>query len=120
MMSRVKSFYNKLPKYSRDRDISMRLQGAVAKAMRSSYYELKTNFSDFENVFKEHLLAAFVDSRIFEKAKKSGKTKECFNIAERITKELWSELKNMNEKEVWKFFEFFVKLYEVKRSRIEL
>ena len=120
MISKVKDFYNKLPRYSKDKDISMRLQGAVAKAMRSSYYELKANFSDFEDIFKKNLLAAFVDSRIFEKAKKGGKTKECFSIAERITKGLWSELKNMSEKDVWKFFESFVKLYEVKRSKIEL
>ncbi|RLI78835.1 hypothetical protein DRP05_05940 [Archaeoglobales archaeon] len=120
MIRKVRDFYNKLPKYSKDRDISMRLQGAVAKAMRSSCYEFKANFSDFEDIFKKHLLAAFVDSRIFEKAKKGGKTKECFSIAERITRELWSELKNMNEKDMWGFFESFVKLYEVKRSKIEL
>jgi len=119
MLNKVKDFYSKLPRYSRDRDISIRLQGAVTKAMRSSYYELKANFSDFEGIFKKHLLTAFVDSRIFEKAKKGGKAKECFDIAERITKELRRELKNMNEKDVWKFLESFVKLYEVKRSRIE-
>lgn len=120
MTHKVREFYNKLPRYSKDRDISTRLQGAVAKAMRSSYYELKANFSDFENIFGKHLLAAFVDSRIFEKAKKGGKTGECFDITERITRELRSELKNVNEKEVWRFFESFVKLYEVKRAKLKL
>jgi hypothetical protein len=120
MLRKVRRFYSDLPKYSKNRDISMRLQGAVSKAMRSSYYELEGNFLEFEDVFKKHLLAAFVDLRITEKAKRSGRVGECFDVAERITKELWMELKDIDKREVWKFFEFFIKLHEVKRSNVEL
>lgn len=117
MVEEVKRFYKNLSGYSKDREISIRLHGAVARAMRSSYYELKDEYKP--EIFKKHLLAAFVEVRIFDRVK-GVRIRECFSVVDRITEDLWSILENKSEEEKWKFFESFVKLYEVKRNKIEI
>ena len=93
----AKRFYESLPKYSRDRDVSKRMQDAVSNAIRNACYDLRVDFS--EETFKKHLLAAFVDERIFDRVRKDRRRLEdCFRVADRVVGDLFSELKSLKVK----------------------
>ena len=107
-------FYEKLPRYSHDREISSRLQKAVATALRNAYYDLVSNQEELETKLIEHLYTAFIDSRMFDRARNK---KECLEIAERIAREL-IKISNENLEKIRELFEFIVKIQKIKEVNL--
>lgn len=110
----AKRFYESLPKYSRDKEVSKRLQDAVSSAIRNSCYDLRVDFS--KETFKKHLLAAFVDARIFDKIRRDRRRLEnCFRVVDQVVDDLFSELKCLKGEDKWRFLENIIKLHVVRR-----
>lgn len=114
MLEEALKFYERLPGYSRDTEISSRLQKAVATALRNAYYDLVNNPRELETKLIEHLYTAFIDSRMFDRARNK---KECLEIAEKIAREL-IRLSEGDVERMRKLFEFIVKIQKIKEKNL--